>query len=441
MNKKTQENVNNTQEDNLMQSTEDNKEDKNSITLSLKEYEEYKAYKATRESDSQNLSINERISKALADTQARLEEENKLLSEASRINEIDTLARKHLSSHFNKETLLAKGYLLKDIMQAQRRELVRKYVPAEDIQAIAKVRDTSHLDGEVLEQLVNLAKVNIKKRIQATSISSKGEIKLNLTNEDISILDPNFSPQNFNEFNISIANAYKDRRNKFYKNNDYAGDVNNNLLPFKEAYKLASNEIIKLINHFILTGTVSIQKDGKNQKRMLPNMYGLLNMPDQVKEEVSSSDKDKMDKIFEKIESGLAKLELGDEFSTPMMVLVDQATSLKLVKPYAIPNASSSSNIYFSTDSWEDFLVKTIKAVNNRQEVYIQTSNLLSNQILIYPLNAELIKFKPSKYMLPMPNEQVDKDSTDIAHSYIDFVLGGLLATQKTILRVDIKQS
>ncbi|UPA08194.1 hypothetical protein AB1O99_06270 (plasmid) [Borrelia hermsii] len=233
----------------------------------------------------------------------------------------------------------------------------------------------------------------------------------------------------------------KQTSEQFYKNNDYAGDVNNNLLPFKEAYKLASNEIIKLINHFILTGTVSIQKDGKNQKRMLPNMYGLLNMPDQVKEEVSSSDKDKMDKIFEKIESGLAKLELGDEFSTPMMVLVDQATSLKLVKPYAIPNASSSSNIYSSTDSWEDFLVKTIKAVNNRQEVYIQTSNLLSNQILIYPLNAELIKFKPSKYMLPMPNEQVDKDSTDIAHSYIDFVLGGLLATQKTILRVDIKQS
>ncbi|UPA10129.1 hypothetical protein bhYOR_001520 (plasmid) [Borrelia nietonii YOR] len=233
----------------------------------------------------------------------------------------------------------------------------------------------------------------------------------------------------------------KQTSEQFYKNNDYAGDVNNNLLPFKEAYKLAINEIIKLINHFILTGTVSIQKDGKNQKRMLPNMYGLLNMPDQVKEEVSSSDKDKMDKIFEKIESGLAKLELGDEFSTPMMVLVDQATSLKLVKPYAIPNASSSSNIYSSTDSWEDFLVKTIKAVNNRQEVYVETSNLLSNQVLIYPLNAELIKFKPSKYMLPMPNEQVDKDSTDIAHSYIDFVLGGLLATQKTILRVDIKQS
>ncbi|WP_233780295.1 DUF228 domain-containing protein [Borreliella bavariensis] len=40
-----------------------------------------------------------------------------------------------------------------------------------------------------------------------------------------------------------------------------------------------------------------------------------------------------------------------------------------------------------------------------------------------------------------LPNEQVDKDSTDIAHSYIDFVLGGLLATKKTILQVHIKQS
>ncbi|UPA18560.1 hypothetical protein [Borrelia puertoricensis] len=233
----------------------------------------------------------------------------------------------------------------------------------------------------------------------------------------------------------------KQTAEKFYKNNDYAGDVNNNLLPFREAYKLASNEIIKLIDHFILTGAVSIQKDGKNEKRMLPNMYGLLNMPKQVKEQVQSSDKDKMDKIFEKIESGLAKLELGDEFSTPFMVLVDPQTSLKLIKPYAITNTSSSSNTYSSNDSWEDFLIKTIKAVNNRREVYIQTSNLLQNQILIYPLNAELIKFKPSKYMLPIPNEQIDKDSTTIAHSYLDFVLGGLLATANTILRVDIKQS
>ncbi|WP_367604261.1 hypothetical protein AB1P06_05680 (plasmid) [Borreliella burgdorferi] len=228
----------------------------------------------------------------------------------------------------------------------------------------------------------------------------------------------------------------KQASEKFYTSDSYIGDINNNLLPFAQAYKLASSEIIKLINHFVLTGTVSIQKDGKNQKRPLPNMYGLLNVPEQIKEEVASGDKDKMDKIFEKIEAGLSKLELGDEFSTPMMVIVDPATSLKLVKPYAAAQGVASS-----CEKWEDVLIQTIKAINNREDVYIETSNLLKHKILIYPLNSELIKFKPSKYMLPTSNEQVDKDSTDIANSYIDFVLGGLLATKKTILQVNIKQS
>lgn len=118
------------------------------------------------------------------------------------------------------------------------------------------------------------------------------------------------------------------------------------------------------------------------------------------------------------------------------MVIVNPATSLELVKPYATAQAPA-----MSCEKWEDVLIQTIKAINNREDVYIETSNLLKHQILIYPLNPALIKFKPTKYMLPTPNEQVDKDSTDIAHSYIDFVLDGLLATKKTILQVHIKQS
>ncbi|WP_233709451.1 hypothetical protein [Borreliella bavariensis] len=174
----------------------------------------------------------------------------------------------------------------------------------------------------------------------------------------------------------------------------------------------------------------------KSQKSPLPNMYGLLNMPQQIKEEVASGNKDKMDKIFEKIEVGLSKLELGKEFSTPMMVLVDQTTSLKLVKPYTVEQAVASS-----CEKWKDVLIRTIKAINNRQDVYIKTSDLLKYQILIYPLNPKLIKFKSSKYMMPMPNERIDEDPTGIAHSYIDFVLGGLLATKNTILQVNIKQN
>ncbi|WP_024653016.1 hypothetical protein [Borrelia persica] len=221
-----------------------------------------------------------------------------------------------------------------------------------------------------------------------------------------------------------------------FTNSEYIGDVNNNYLPFGTAYKLACNEIMKMITHFVLTGTVSIQKDGNNAKILLPNMYGLLNMPYQIKEEVDASNKDKMDKIFEKIESGLSKLELGDYFDSPFMVIVDPLTSLKLVKPYMV-----NDNPGFLNERWQDFLTATIKALNNRNEVVIQTSNLLKNQIVIFPMNPKLLKFKPSKYMLPTPNEQIDTNSSNIAHSYIDFVLGGLLATKKTILQVFIKQS
>ncbi|WP_418456579.1 hypothetical protein [Borreliella lusitaniae] len=223
---------------------------------------------------------------------------------------------------------------------------------------------------------------------------------------------------------------------KFYTSDSYIGDINNNLLPFVQAYKLESNKIVKLISHFVLTGTVPILKDGKSQKRPLSNMYGLLNMPEQLKEEVTSTDKNKIDKIFEKIEAGLSKLELGDEFSTPMMVIVDPSTSLKLAKPYSTGQGSQKIS-----EKWEDVLIQTIKAINNREDVYIETSNLLQHQILIYPLNPDLIKFKSSKYMMPIPNEHVDKYLTGIAHSYIDFVLGGLLATKNSILQVNIKQN
>ncbi|WP_434757154.1 hypothetical protein bpuCAU1_000987 (plasmid) [Borrelia puertoricensis] len=228
---------------------------------------------------------------------------------------------------------------------------------------------------------------------------------------------------------LKLQYRFRHLKKTFKVYQDNAGNINNNLLTFEQAYKLASNEIIKLIDEFILTGDVSIQKDGKIEKQKLPNMYGLLNMPNQIDEEVEASNKDKMDKIFEKIESGLLKLELGDEFSTPFMVLVDPITSV------------SSDNLSYTSDKWKDVITDTIKAVNNWQEVYLHTSNLLQNQILIYPLSPNLIRLKSSKYMLPMLNKKVDEDSTDIEHSYLDFVLGGLLATEKTILRVDIKQS
>ncbi|MBB6043768.1 DUF1357 family protein (plasmid) [Borreliella yangtzensis] len=194
--------------------------------ISSGEYEEYMRLKeqanAKPKEINHELSINERITKELAEVEKRERVEKQLLLEAERINEIDTLAKAHLSNHFNKEVLLAKGYTLKDIMQAQRRELVRKFVPIEQIKAISKVADITHIDGEILEQLVSLAKVNIKLRKNANSNSSSVDsIKGNIvakSEERVSLLDSNFVPINFTEFVQAISNTYKQRRLQFYEN-------------------------------------------------------------------------------------------------------------------------------------------------------------------------------------------------------------------------------
>ncbi|AHH10052.1 Hypothetical protein BPA_0031900, partial (plasmid) [Borrelia parkeri SLO] len=148
--------------------------------------------------------------------------QDKLLKEATRINEIDTLASKYLSNHFNKEALLSKGYSLDEILLAQSRELVRKYVLPEEIKAIAKVESTEHLEGKILEQLLDLAKVNIKHRkrnVSMSDVSSKnGSVKFR---ETISISDPNFRPINRSEitegmiqFHINKQKQTSERINK-----------------------------------------------------------------------------------------------------------------------------------------------------------------------------------------------------------------------------------
>ncbi|WP_151073880.1 DUF1357 family protein [Borreliella turdi] len=195
--------------------------------ISSGEYEEYmrlkeQANNVKPKEINRDLSINERITKELAEVEERERVEKQLLLEAERINEIDMLAKAHLSNHFNKEVLLAKGYTLKDIMQAQRRELVRKFVPIEQIKAISKVADITHIDGEILEQLVSLAKVNIKLRKNANSNSSSiDSIKGNIvtkSEERVSLLDSNFVPINFMEFVQAVSNTYKQRRVQFYEN-------------------------------------------------------------------------------------------------------------------------------------------------------------------------------------------------------------------------------
>lgn len=204
----------------VMQPNDDNSSEKFK-RISQEEFEEYMRLKEKEEEKGNKLNINEsindRVARELAIAEERERVEKQLLLEAEKINEINQLAKAHLSKHFDKDTLLSKGYSLKEIMQAQRRELVRKFVPKEQIKAISKLDNFEHLDGEILEQLVSLAKVNISMRKRYVSnIDSKRADIMSKFEDRISLLDSGFSPVNFEEFNISVANAYKDRREQFY---------------------------------------------------------------------------------------------------------------------------------------------------------------------------------------------------------------------------------
>ncbi|WP_210382673.1 DUF1357 family protein, partial [Borreliella garinii] len=74
----------------------------------------------------------------------------------------------------------------------------------------------------ILEQLVSLAKVNIKLRKNSSSNSSSVDsIKGNIvakSEERLSLLDSNFVPINFTEFVQAVSNTYKQRRIQFYEN-------------------------------------------------------------------------------------------------------------------------------------------------------------------------------------------------------------------------------
>ncbi|EEF83952.1 DUF1357 family protein, partial [Borreliella spielmanii] len=72
----------------------------------------------------------------------------------------------------------------------------------------------------ILEQLVSLAKVNIKLRKNANNSSSISPIKGNIVPgpEEASLLDSNFVPINFTEFVKAMSNTYKQKRAQFYEN-------------------------------------------------------------------------------------------------------------------------------------------------------------------------------------------------------------------------------
>lgn len=101
--------------------------------------------------------------------------------------------------------MLSKGYSLDEILLAQSLELIRKYVLPEQIKVIAKVESAEHIEGKILEQLLDLAKVHIKQRQSNESLHNVSSKQFT---QPISILNPHFRPINCNEITEGMIQFY-----------------------------------------------------------------------------------------------------------------------------------------------------------------------------------------------------------------------------------------
>uniref|UniRef100_UPI000466E46C DUF1357 family protein n=1 Tax=Borrelia persica TaxID=44448 RepID=UPI000466E46C len=113
---------------------------------------------------------------------------------------------------------------LDEIMLAQKRELVRKYVPKDQVKAIAKVDNLEHIKGTLLDMLVNLAKTSIKRSTKSKNFDTKSINRSVIKLEDnVSTASPHFKPQNNDGLKEGMFNRYKElvnhhlriRRKKF----------------------------------------------------------------------------------------------------------------------------------------------------------------------------------------------------------------------------------
>ncbi|QMU99831.1 hypothetical protein F0310_05300 (plasmid) [Borrelia sp. A-FGy1] len=217
-----------------------------------------------------------------------------------------------------------------------------------------------------------------------------------------------------------------------YVKNGYMGDSNSNILPFKEAYIKAHSLIDRIRSTFFLLGYISINKDGKYQKILLndtkgkPNMFGLLNTPNQVVKNIISSNANSPDKILEAFKEGLAEMNLEEYAYSPIMVLMDNQTSLKL-------NAYDNNG---NKIAYKDMLIKDLASINNGNKTTIRTTPLLKDKIIIFSLQPELLLINEG--VPPIINEFVEKRPNDMETSYIDFVIGSTMALDNTILVINI---
>ncbi|AWG43289.1 hypothetical protein CR532_04645 (plasmid) [Candidatus Borreliella tachyglossi] len=202
--------------------------------------------------------------------------------------------------------------------------------------------------------------------------------------------------------------------------------VNN--INMKEGLKYSIAEIHKLISAHYLRGGLCLTGDGKHKRTLLVDeanretMYGLLNLPGQIDKTIKIT---KAADLVKACNAELGKINLEDERSVPFKVLT--TAKLKGLLLERLPN-----NNY----SYKDMLFDSLKAINNDADIELETTNLLDDEMLIYPRSSKLIVLKDGHP--PVLNAYTQVSSSNFRTSFLDFSIGSILASENSILRLKV---
>ncbi|WKC77561.1 DUF1357 family protein (plasmid) [Borreliella turdi] len=132
--------------------------------------------------------------------------------------EINKLANDNLSSEYNTENLLAKGFSFKEVVKGQAEELIRKYVKATQILAIAGTNNLDEIDSSSRAILIRVAKTNIdqnKNEENSYKIINFEKIK---SNQENNLRNKNAFFGTYSDLRKAMLSEWEEIKQEFYCN-------------------------------------------------------------------------------------------------------------------------------------------------------------------------------------------------------------------------------
>lgn len=132
--------------------------------------------------------------------------------------EINKLANDNLSFEYNTENLLAKGYSFKEVVKGQAEELIRKYVKATQILAIAGTNNLDEIDLSSRAILIRVAKTNIDQNKNAENSYKIINFQRTNLNQKNNLRNKNAFFSTHHDLRKAMFNEWEELKREFYCN-------------------------------------------------------------------------------------------------------------------------------------------------------------------------------------------------------------------------------